>query len=102
MPTYDSSNQWNKYSTGRLLQEKLLEWSINEGIKEFDFTIGAESYKKIWSNNSMKIFKMIELTRVYGLLYYVILLTTFFIKKNSNTRKIFMNINKNIKKYFKS
>ena len=33
LPTYDSSNQWNKYSTGRLLQEKLLEWSINEGIK---------------------------------------------------------------------
>ncbi len=102
LPTYDSSNEWNKYSTGRLLQEKLLQWSIDEGIKIFDFTIGAENYKKIWSNNSMRIFEMVKLIRVNGLLYYVITHLVRFIKNNSNTRIIFMNINKSFKKYFKS
>jgi CelD/BcsL family acetyltransferase involved in cellulose biosynthesis len=50
MPAH--SNKWEKFSPGKLLLEDLLRWSTENNISLFDFTIGEESYKKIWSNES--------------------------------------------------
>ena len=51
MPTY--SYEWNKFSPGRLLLERLMDWAINYEVKIFDFTIGSEEYKKNYCNAEM-------------------------------------------------
>lgn len=40
--------EWGQYSVGRLLTERVLEWSCENGIEEYDFSIGDEPYKQDW------------------------------------------------------
>lgn len=64
MPTYDRG-EMSKYSTGKLLLEELIKWSLNNGVKIFDFTIGGELYKKEWCNSEMAISNsLIPLTNI--------------------------------------
>ena len=71
--------KWKKFSVGRLLLENLLEWSINHGLSIFDFTIGAEEYKRTWCDSKVTLFQTVKgmswkgeiysaLCRLYGLL----------------------------------
>ena len=62
MPTYN--DKWRKYSPGRLLLEKLMNWSIENDIKLFDFTIGSENYKKIYCDQELKINEHIKLVSI--------------------------------------
>ena len=43
------------------MQEELIKWAIHNKFRIFDFTIGNESYKKIWTNDVIKIFFHIKL-----------------------------------------
>lgn len=43
MPSYEF--EWHRYSPGRLLLHKLLEWSTTNGLTIFDQGIGDEEYK---------------------------------------------------------
>ena len=47
MPAY-ADGKWRAYAPGRLLNEWLMEWSINSGLKVFDFGIGDEPYKNAY------------------------------------------------------
>ena len=47
MPTF--ATEWKSYSPGRLLLEYLIQWSIEQRLKVFDFTVGDEEYKKEWT-----------------------------------------------------
>tara|TARA_Y100000590_G_scaffold346139_1_gene396261 strand:- start:23365 stop:24477 length:1113 start_codon:yes stop_codon:yes gene_type:complete len=67
MPAHEES--YNKFSSGRLLLENLIEWSIINKLKYFDFTIGDEKYKKIWSNTEMKLFSYIKSQNFKGAIY---------------------------------
>jgi CelD/BcsL family acetyltransferase involved in cellulose biosynthesis len=44
MPAHEGG-EWRAYAPGRLLNEWLLEWSIERGLKYLDFGIGDEPYK---------------------------------------------------------
>jgi CelD/BcsL family acetyltransferase involved in cellulose biosynthesis len=44
MPAHEAG-EWTSYAPGRLLNEWLMEWSIQRGLKFFDFGIGDEPYK---------------------------------------------------------
>lgn len=44
--------EWQQYSPGRLLMAHVIESSINEGAKEFDFLRGDEDYKSSWTTDS--------------------------------------------------
>ncbi len=44
MPAHDSG-EWRAYAPGRLLNEWLLQWALENGLKLFDFGIGDEPYK---------------------------------------------------------
>jgi CelD/BcsL family acetyltransferase involved in cellulose biosynthesis len=44
MPAHEGG-EWRAYAPGRLLNEWLLEWSIDRGLKFLDFGIGDEPYK---------------------------------------------------------
>ena len=48
-PVYDYN--FNKYSPGKILLKKIIDYCISCSIDYFDFTIGLENYKKILSNN---------------------------------------------------
>ena len=98
--TYSSDN-WNRYSPGRLLLEKLIEWSIVEELCVFDFTIGEESYKKDWCNHEMDIYSMMQLVTINGLLFFIKELLNNSIKKNKITRKYLMKLNKRLKRFRK-
>lgn len=64
--------KWKKYSVGRLLLESLLEWSINQGLKIFDFTIGAEEYKRTWCDSKVTLFQTIKCVSWKGEIYSVL------------------------------
>lgn len=44
MPAHESG-EWRAYAPGRLLNEWLLQWALENGLKLFDFGIGDEPYK---------------------------------------------------------
>jgi CelD/BcsL family acetyltransferase involved in cellulose biosynthesis len=68
MPTFEGG-AWRKFSAGRLLMEYLIEWCIQNEIRTFDFTIGAESYKQDWCNQSMDIYEYLQAKSAKGILY---------------------------------
>jgi CelD/BcsL family acetyltransferase involved in cellulose biosynthesis len=44
MPAY-AGGKWGAFAPGRLLNEWLIEWSLERDLKIFDFCIGDEPYK---------------------------------------------------------
>ena len=88
-PTYESG-EWGKYSPGRILQEELIKWAIHNKFRIFDFTIGNESYKKIWTNDVIKIFFHIKLISIRGLLFIMVFNFSKLIKQNKSLRRFFM------------
>jgi len=67
MPTF--SPEWENYSPGRLILEHLIQWSIEQGLKVFDFTVGEEEYKKAWCNLELKLFEILKARTLIGELY---------------------------------
>jgi CelD/BcsL family acetyltransferase involved in cellulose biosynthesis len=45
-----------EYSPGRQLMYLLMQWCFDNGIGQFDFTIGDEPYKAQWCENEMELF----------------------------------------------
>ena len=65
--------EYMKFSPGRILLQYLVKWSIDAGLKELDFTIGDESYKKDWYNNKNTLFCYIEKNNYKYFLNYLLL-----------------------------
>ncbi len=55
MPSFDVKKYYI-YSPGKILIEFLIEWAIKNNLEIFDFTVGNEYYKKLWSNKSFNIY----------------------------------------------
>tara|TARA_Y100000816_G_C26108452_1_gene590293 strand:- start:4752 stop:5888 length:1137 start_codon:yes stop_codon:yes gene_type:complete len=70
MPAYESET-WGNFSPGRLLLEKLIEWSFSSNLTKFDFTVGAEGYKEKWCNSEEKIFEYLEVFNLRGYIYLI-------------------------------
>jgi CelD/BcsL family acetyltransferase involved in cellulose biosynthesis len=81
MPSFEGG-PWAKYSPGRLLQEHLIKWCFDSGIKIFDFTVGDDSYKYNWADKEMKLYEYYEPVSLKGKQYI-----------------LFTNIRQNLKKY---
>lgn len=45
MPAFRNEPDWRAYAPGKLLNEFLMKWSAENGLKVFDFGIGDEGYK---------------------------------------------------------
>ena len=87
MPTYESG-EWGKYSPGRLLLLELIKWSINSGLKYFDFTVGGEAYKKNWCNIEVELYETIHPVRIYGWGYLFIVQSKRILRKISILRRL--------------
>ena len=59
VPTF-SAGKWNKFSPGKILLQFLLEWAVNNSYSVFDFTIGAENYKKVYCNSKFELFNYVK------------------------------------------
>ncbi len=63
-------DQWSRYAPGRLLIEDLVDWCIRRGdIRLFDFTAGAEPYKREWTDHSMPLYEVIAPRSALGTAY---------------------------------
>ena len=97
MPGYEGGD-WIKYSPGRLLMEYLLEWSIKNGLKVFDFTIGSEPYKLKWCEKNINLYETVVSYSIKGLIYYYLLLCRVFFRKHPKLKNILITIREWIKK----
>jgi CelD/BcsL family acetyltransferase involved in cellulose biosynthesis len=68
MPAHEGGD-WERFSPGRLLLEYLIEWSIQNGLKIFDFTIGDEQYKKNWCDTEIPLFETTTAVTYKGKMY---------------------------------
>lgn len=91
IPTF-AGGEWEKFSVGRLLQERIMEWAIYNGLKIFDFTIGGEQYKKIWSDREMHIYNKQNLITLMGIpcMLYIAIIT--WIRTTPRIRAFIMSI----------
>jgi CelD/BcsL family acetyltransferase involved in cellulose biosynthesis len=80
MPTF--APDWNRYSPGRLLIEHLIQWSIRQRLKVFDFTVGGEDYKKEWCNREVKLFEIIKARTFKGKIYFKALMAKRALKQS--------------------
>ena len=80
MPSYKGGD-WKKYSSGRLLLENLLEWAIENHLEFFDFTVGDESYKKIWCDMETKLYETLRSFTFKGRIYILIQYFSRYMKK---------------------
>uniref|UniRef100_UPI004048C686 GNAT family N-acetyltransferase n=1 Tax=Polynucleobacter sp. TaxID=2029855 RepID=UPI004048C686 len=94
-PAYDEQ-KWGKFSPGRLLLENLIKWAISAKLDVFDFTVGAESYKDIWCNLEMPLYRIVEPVSYRGYVYKGFLELIEWVKKNYYARFLAMKILKKI------
>jgi CelD/BcsL family acetyltransferase involved in cellulose biosynthesis len=65
MPSY-AGGEMATFSPGRILQEKLIKWCIENNMAVFDFTVGDEQYKKAWANKSLKLYEFTKSKSLLG------------------------------------
>lgn len=88
MPAYEEG-EISKYSPGRLLMVRLLEWCFGDSSsRTFDFTVGKETYKSDWCNEELILYRLsmpLTLMGYYSIFnYYLYKL----IRKNKYVLKI--------------
>lgn len=65
MPGYEAG-EWGKYSSGRLLMQHMIEWSIEHGLTVFDLTVGDEDYKKAWADHTLDLHEWVAAQTLVG------------------------------------
>ncbi len=68
MPGYEAGD-WNRFSVGRQLLQRLVEWSIEAGLQEFDLTVGDEAFKAEWADLSLPLYDYRQPVTIAGRLY---------------------------------
>lgn len=51
------AGEWKSFSPGRLLLEDLLKWNFSNGTAVFDFSIGDESYKVAYTDQTLVLYQ---------------------------------------------
>ena len=87
MPAY-VGGQFKKYSPSHILLMELMQWSIANGLKFFDFTIGDDAYKKIWCNVESSLHKILKTNSLKGWIYITFIKMKSLLKKSSFMRRL--------------
>jgi CelD/BcsL family acetyltransferase involved in cellulose biosynthesis len=76
MPSF-AEGSWARFSPGRLLLFRLLQWCVDRGSTVFDFTVGDEAYKTDWCDEEMVLYQYFAPRtakgRLFGIFYAVYL-----------------------------
>ncbi len=75
------SKKFNKFSPGKVLISYLIERSIINKFKVFDFGLGDENYKKYWSNSTETLFRYFKIKSLKGFIIYSLIKLYLFLKK---------------------
>tara|TARA_Y100000741_G_scaffold70086_1_gene50979 strand:- start:9800 stop:10915 length:1116 start_codon:yes stop_codon:yes gene_type:complete len=81
MPSYESG-KYAVYSPGKVLLYSLMENSINNKLEIFDFTIGAEQYKKDWCDFNLELYEYFNYKSLKGYIYVLFIKFKRIIKRN--------------------
>ncbi len=65
-----NKKDFGQYSPGLLLQYQLFDWSFSRGLKRFDMTVGDETYKEDWSNDTTGMVTVANIHSFMGALLY--------------------------------
>jgi len=76
------SDEYSKYSPGRLLIEELMNYAIKSKIGVFDFTHGSEEYKMRWCNRHELLFEILFPITFYGFIYIHFMKMKSFLKQS--------------------
>lgn len=71
MPAYERG-EFACFSPGRLLMQSLMEWSIAQGLKVFDLTIGGETYKHAWADQKLQLYSFMRAVTLKGEIYRLV------------------------------
>ena len=74
------TNNYSNFKIGKILLLKLIDWSISRKIKVFDFGLGAEKYKKYFSNSSTILHRYIDFKNFKGFFLFIFLRIIFYFK----------------------
>lgn len=78
IPSYASEN-WMRYSPGRILMEELIRNCIEAGLETFDLTVGDDAYKKDWADTTLPLYRDVRAITWRGrvVLFFVLLKQNF-------------------------
>jgi CelD/BcsL family acetyltransferase involved in cellulose biosynthesis len=65
LASYDDGETY-RFGAGAAHLRELLRYSIEHGLKHFDFTIGDEAYKREWSNRVLTLYDHVGATSARG------------------------------------
>ena len=84
----NTGGQLKKYSPSRILLMELIKWSIANGLKFFDLTIGDDAYKKKWYNVESSLHETLKINSLKGWIYITFFKMKSLLKKSSFIRKL--------------
>jgi len=90
-PTY-AGEAWAKFSPGRLLLEHLVQWAIANRLRVFDFTVGGETYKEIWCDSEMPLYRIVEPLTLRGHIFAQSQALLYWVRTNRRARAMAMKI----------
>ena len=82
------TKKFEKFKIEKILNLNLIEFFIKKRIKVFDFGLGAEKYKKHFSNSNLDLFRYCYFKVFKGLIFYIIL-KLFLLQALGNFRLTF-------------
>ena len=71
------SNKYANYKIGKILLLEIINWCSEMNISQFDFGLGAEKYKKYFSNVSFELFRLYNFRSLKGFLIFLFLKIIF-------------------------
>ena len=74
------TNNYSNFKIGKILLLKIIDWCISRKIKVFDFGLGAEKYKKYFSNSSTILHRYIDFKNFKGFFLFIFLRIIFYFK----------------------
>jgi CelD/BcsL family acetyltransferase involved in cellulose biosynthesis len=69
--SFESGDEWKRFSPGRLLLEDLLKWNFTNGTSIFDFGIGDESYKVAYTDETLPLYEANIAVTAIGRVYQI-------------------------------
>ena len=67
------SKKYEKYKVGKILLLEIINWCIRTNISKFDFGLGAEKYKKYFSNINLDLFRFYDFRSLKGFIVFLFL-----------------------------
>lgn len=79
--------RWKQYSVGRLLMENTVRWCIaQDDIDMFDLTVGDESYKRHWADQTLELYEYLDYRSFRGALFALYQDVRWRLKRNATLR----------------